>query len=665
MPLTFSGLLRTLQPLFNFTANKYVLIKDWRLGVVLRCLQVAILIYVFVDIFQEASYLNFEVPTGSVTVWPDGLSMEEKFKDFARQREAALGDNLTYCKHPEYYELDWSGVHHGDFQCSFLEAASLFVNGESQAFVTTSMRVEKLHYYSKPVNAECSDIEGTRLTGSLTDICAYTEAQSYFPVGPENVTLNFIHGYRTSSIVDKKGSLPRTIIKSPGFSDNQLEIKAGKEIKLTLKQLLDIAGIDLDKRLNEQDNNPCSDTSQGNSTNGRVEYPRGRLSGLILQLTFNYYTRKLAPEAYKKDTGENSEAVVCILEVVPQNRWSLLGSDIRYMMNKPSDPLFITTDHVGRVANDDQELLASRTDFQRNGVALVFTTSGSIGRFDFGALINALVAGSVLLAVAQMITTYIAIYALGLSSQLYKAFMMETVDWRQEYARYAAQAIVAGHAFMQYDDNRSMKLDRKEIFDVLKKLMSKDDDMENWQLAALADFLMRQGDKGADTHKGRFDATHKVRENYIDIEEWIDIFTEEKATWPLLQRLIEEEYPDEESRNKVENLLLRTSQKRTLDVNSQRDAENEISGEEGEGNTPVSGAKPAVVFDRSSTFPYPPNKSETTELRGMEARGSLSFSHRPTTTTTNLDIERGVRTPLLPMDEELTDEDILDPKRRT
>ena len=74
---------------------------------------------------------------------------------------------------------------------------------------------------------------------------------------------------------------------------------------------------------------------------------------------------------------------------------------------------------------------------------------GNVGTFDFNALVDALVAGSVLLAVAQVITTYVALYALGISSELYKAFMREAVDWRQEYARYAAQACVAGFAFLQ------------------------------------------------------------------------------------------------------------------------------------------------------------------------------------------------------------------------
>eukprot|EP00210_Caulerpa_lentillifera_P008652 g8251.t1 len=587
-----------LQPLFNFTANKYVLIKDWRLGVLLRALQVAIVVYVLTDVFQKASYLTVEVPTGSVTVWPDGMSMEEKVVEFARQREAVKDGKLIYCKDPDRYDFHWNGVYHGDFKCSFLKSANLFIKGESQAFVTTSMRVEKLHFYSQIGTEECAEMERRRLIGSQSGACAYSEQQSYFPIRPEDITLNFIHSYRTSSVVDKKGTLPRTIIKAPDFSDEVIEVNAKEGLKLTLDRLLKIAGINLDKRLDEQDNNPCKDRSQANFTNGAIEYPHARLSGITLQMTFNYYTRKLAPEPYSKVTGEHSEAVICIVEVVPQNKWSLLGSEIRYMMNEPSDPLFLTTDDVrddGLIVVNQSEILASQTDFQRNGVSLIFTTSGSIGRFDISSLINALVAGSVLLAVAQMITTYFAIYALGLSSELYKAFMKETVNWRQEYARYAAQAFVAGHAFMQYDSNKSMKLDRKEVFDVLKGLMIKNKDMEEWKLAALADFLMRHGERGTDVHKGKFDANQKSVESYIDIEEWIDIFTEEKANWPALQRLIEEEYPDESSRARVMNLLNKSARKQERGrLRGMQSAEiSDYEGGETDG-TPMSEALPGA-----------------------------------------------------------------------
>lgn len=72
-----------------------------------------------------------------MTVWPDGLSMDEKVVEFARQREAASHRNLTYCEDPDRYHFHWNGVHHGDFKCSFLESANLFVNGESQVINLT------------------------------------------------------------------------------------------------------------------------------------------------------------------------------------------------------------------------------------------------------------------------------------------------------------------------------------------------------------------------------------------------------------------------------------------------------------------------------------------------------------------------------------------------
>jgi len=92
MPLPLSSLLGKLRPLLNFTANKYVLIKDWRLvhcsspcssslcytvlkGVLLRGLQIAILVYVFVDIFNKASYLNSEVSSFVFGFYANGVCL--------------------------------------------------------------------------------------------------------------------------------------------------------------------------------------------------------------------------------------------------------------------------------------------------------------------------------------------------------------------------------------------------------------------------------------------------------------------------------------------------------------------------------------------------------------------------------------------------------------
>jgi len=84
--------------------------------------------------------------------------------------------------------------------------------------------------------------------------------------------------------------------------------------------------------------------------------------------------------------------------------------------------------------------------------------------------------------------------------------------------------------------------------------MRKNENMEEWHLAALSDFLMRQGDSGASINKGRFNIS-EVRESFIDMEEWIDIFTEDKANWPALTLVLEHEYKDQKSRDDVLELV--------------------------------------------------------------------------------------------------------------
>ncbi len=156
-----------------------------------------------------------------------------------------------------------------------------------------------------------------------------------------------------------------------------------------------------------------------------------------------------------------------------------------------------------------------------------------------------------------------------------------------------------------------MKLDRKEIFDTLKKLFKKKKDMKDWQMAALTDFLMRQGETSTEVDKGRFRANAKSAENFIDIEEWIDIFTEDKANWPALKRLIEHEYPDEESQERVMDLLeLSVSRKQARRLRTLSNfggiTEEEREDEEGEetDGTPMSVRRPSEDIEANMRTPF-------------------------------------------------------------
>lgn len=55
---------------------------------------------------------------------------------------------------------------------------------------------------------------------------------------------------------------------------------------------------------------------------------------------------------------------------------------------------------------------------------------------------------------------------------------------------------------MGYDENNSFKLDRKEVFKTLKLILGQR--LPEDKLAALADFVMRQGEEDSKVSKGAF-----------------------------------------------------------------------------------------------------------------------------------------------------------------
>ena len=123
------------------------------------------------------------------------------------------------------------------------------------------------------------------------------------------------------------------------------------------------------------------------------------------------------------------------------------------------------------------------------------SVSGNMGHFDFFSLVDALVAGAVLLGIAQLVVSYIAVHALGLTSVLYAEHMEESVNWRMDYARFAVQSLVAGMAFRRYDEDGSGTLNRQEIYKHLTTIFQ--GERENGQIlsldevACLSDFFLR------------------------------------------------------------------------------------------------------------------------------------------------------------------------------
>ena len=84
-----------------------------------------------------------------------------------------------------------------------------------------------MHYYTKGNANACVKEEelgkGYAKMFEFDEVCVYSETKGYFPINPEAVNLTLLHSYRTSSVVDKSGTLPKTFIRAPGYNGKAVE----------------------------------------------------------------------------------------------------------------------------------------------------------------------------------------------------------------------------------------------------------------------------------------------------------------------------------------------------------------------------------------------------------------------------------------------------------
>lgn len=177
-------------------------------------------------------------------------------------------------------------------------------------------------------------------------------------------------------MVDENGALPETIIEAHGDGGGRKRhFDSGESIRLRTSELLDVAGVDLDRLLNEQQNqNGLSETARDNPDEA---FPFARLSGVNLIMNFRYFHRSLAPDRYRESTGPKARDVLCVVEISPQYVWSVQGSDVQYQISEIGHPFFINPERERLGATDDPRVESIQVDFQRNGVQLSFQVSGT------------------------------------------------------------------------------------------------------------------------------------------------------------------------------------------------------------------------------------------------------------------------------------------------
>ena len=173
--------------------------------------------------------------------------------------------------------------------------------------------------------------------------CTHLKENNYIIPGMEGSTMAFDHSYDTTS-GEYSGTKPKTYVQKKDSDVNEYEFAPGQSVQLTMKQWLELAGVDLDKPFDQQPGNfegtlegltggGADYSGTGTALNSTGKYPYPRLSGVRLNILVRYFNYDLHKKVH---TEMGDDDVYAIVTVSPVLGWFSKGQEITYRSN-PTD----------------------------------------------------------------------------------------------------------------------------------------------------------------------------------------------------------------------------------------------------------------------------------------------------------------------------------------
>jgi len=556
----FSQKLTAISRTMSFQTPKFVKIVDWRLATLHYALSLAIAIYVFLNIFLHNNYLATEIPVGRLSTW--GNAEKSYYPAQAASRAAAVPEKRAF-DGKEYSLVPCAGglgkygfelnddEKYTDVRCTYLPANELITKSATDdIFITTHLQ-ETVTFRAPEPAGGCTSVmtyadgEEVDLSSDLMEgLCSYEKITDWLTVGAEHIKIGIKHELSTQSTNYHN---PTTKVRRAGNSTNLLVFDEGKEIEFSLEQILDFAQVDLDRRYADQPG-PFDNTKEtGVGPDGDLT-PMLRLAGLRINMSIKYYNYNLDRNTFRI----GKPVPYAILEIAPNLVWTDHAQQITYR----SDPGALA-DPIRRDGLPEGYVLSMHP----YGINIDVSTGGAIGHFDYVRLVNALVAGVVLLGVAGAVCTAVAKHLLGTKSKIYSRKILEEVDFAREAAKYALQGMLATEQYNRVDGVLSagdgITLD--ELHHEIKRTFCReggtdaavDDDWAKEDVAltdnecmTLAMYIMQAGDFET---KERFlqglprrTPGQMVGKN-ISLAEWTEIMTGETLDVRMLKECIKKE----------------------------------------------------------------------------------------------------------------------------
>ena len=542
----------------SYLTEKRTLIRDWRLALLYYALLGLVTTYVVTTLVNGKSYIMTEVPTGVASAW--GSGGEEFYK---LQKEWSDGDQCMEAGR-EKYMFNYSASYvYNNVNCGYFNAAEMISklpSGNVMFFATHAHQSLAARYkatttdggltYTCP-DAAMQSIFGEAAQQVVEGRCTHLKENNYIIPGMEGSTMAFDHSYDTTSGA-YSGTKPKTYVRKKDSDVNEHEIPPGQSVQLTMKQWLELAGVDLDKPFDQQPGNfegtlegltggGADYSGTGTQLNSAGKYPYPRLSGVRLNILVRYFNYDLHKKVH---TEMGDDDVYAIVTVSPVLGWFSKGQEITYRSN-PTD----LTDPIDAA---DGAPDGYYQDMYKYGILFDIQQTGLVGELDPVFIILTLTSGLVLLGVAGTIVNLLAKFGLGDLSKTYKSFIQEECDIQLEAARYTAQSIVASRAFKVADKDGEGQLNFAELKGVVTSCFSdqfastqsksklQKEIFSDEEIHSMTLFLMR----AADPHladrimEGREKNVAELEASTISLNEWQELSTSDYIDHDSLKNII-------------------------------------------------------------------------------------------------------------------------------
>ena len=556
----------------SYLTEKRTLIRDWRLALLYYALLGLVTAYVVTSLVNGKSYIMTEVPTGVASAWGSG---EEEFYRLQKEWDAtseqctntAAGSDSGTGKYMFNYSASYV---YNNLNCGYFNAdemISKLPSGNVMFFATHAHQKLRARYKATTTDGgltyTCPDAAmesnfGEAAQQVVEGRCTHLKENNYIIPGMEGSTMAFDHSYDTTSEM-YSGTKPKTYVQKKDYVNevrvlglNEYEFAPGESVQLTMKQWLELAGVDLDKPFDQQPGNfegtlegltggGADYSGTGTQLNSAGKYPYPRLSGVRLNILVRYFNYDLHKKVH---TEMGDDDVYAIVTVSPVLGWFSKGQEITYRSN-PTD----LTDPIDAA---DGAPDGYYQDMYKYGILFDIQQTGLVGELDPVFIILTLTSGLVLLGVAGTIVNLLAKFGLGDLSKTYKSFIQEECDIQLEAARYTAQSIVASRAFKVADKDGEGQLNFAELKGVVTSCFSdqfastqsksklQKEIFSDEEIHSMTLFLMR----AADPHladrimEGSEKNVAELEASTISLNEWQELSTSDYIDHDSLKNII-------------------------------------------------------------------------------------------------------------------------------